>query len=159
MQNTQGLFQGLALAAALTAYIAAARMLRSPHRALVSGPADRLPPPGEAWSLGGIRRAFLYGLGLHLGLLACGGLVEFLRYATHAGGALSRIQQVEAGTGIVLVLVLAPLSFHAFLAARRSPPHRSHLHAVAGWLAGFFAITVGVFAVVGSITVVGSLAR
>jgi hypothetical protein len=134
-------------------------MLRSPHRALASGPADRLPPSGEAWLLGGMRRAFLYGLAWCLALLACGGLLQFLRYATQAGGTLSRIQQVEGGTGIVLFLLLAPLSLHALLAARRSPPHRSHLHAVAGWLAGFLAITAAVFEVVGSITVVGSLLR
>jgi predicted membrane metal-binding protein len=73
-----------------------------------------------------MKRAFLFGLGTYLILVAISGLL-------HSFG--------QAGLlGALVALVTMPISVVVIRAARRAPPNRSRLHAVFGWLLGFLVL-------------------
>ena len=83
-----------------------------------------------------MRRGFLFGLGSFLIVAVIGGLIGALI------GTAARAAIIEA-------LICIPLSIVVIRRASLAPPHRSRLHAVFGWLLGFLAIDVAVFAAIG----------
>lgn len=85
-----------------------------------------------------MKRAFLFGL------------TSFLMFA--AFGALMRVGQHKFGSedfyaAVILVAIVAALSFVAFRFARAAPPNKSLMHAVGGWVAGFIVIVAGILSV------------
>jgi hypothetical protein len=86
-----------------------------------------------------MKRGFLFGLGSFLILGVLLGLVDLFRS--------------QPAVGVILMLILMPLSVVTIRAANAAPPHFSRLHAVVGWLIGFFCIDAVILAVVGIILV------
>ena len=78
-----------------------------------------------------MKRGFLFGLSSFLIL-----------------GAIVSLAKFEISLAIV-ALVLMPVSVITIRAANRAPPNRSRLHAVFGWLIGFFVIDAVILALVG----------
>jgi hypothetical protein len=91
-----------------------------------------------------MKRGFLFGLGSFLVVGVIAGL----------GGAV-----VGASGGIVVALVCTPLSVVVIRAARIVSSRGSWLHAVIGWLLGFFAVDAVLFVAIGAAIVVPILAR
>jgi hypothetical protein len=60
--------------------------------------------------------------------------------------ALLRQQDI---TSAILGLIFLAVSFIVIRAAKRAPPHRSQLHAVFGWLLGFFVVHSVILAFIG----------
>ena len=83
-----------------------------------------------------MKRGFLFGLRSFLIVAVIGGL----------SGALIGTAGLAA---IIAALICIPLSVVVIRRASLAPPHRSRLHAVFGWLLGFLAIDVAVFAAIG----------
>lgn len=88
-----------------------------------------------------MKRGFLFGLGSFLVVAVITGL----------GGALVGASGLA---GLVVAFICMPLSFVVIHAARLAPFHVSRLHAVVGWLLGFFAIDAVIFAAIGAAIVV-----
>jgi hypothetical protein len=82
-----------------------------------------------------VKRGFLFGLGSFFIAGAIAGAV---------GGLIgtSRI------AGFIMALVFMPLSVVVIRKAKSAPPHRSLQHAFMGWLLGFFAVDIAIFAVI-----------
>lgn len=78
-----------------------------------------------------MKRAFLFGLGTFLILSIIWALLQF--------------QIISA----ILALVMMPISVVVIRSAQRALPNRSRLHAVFGWLLGFFVLDVVFLAVIG----------
>ena len=82
-----------------------------------------------------MKRGFLFGLGSFFiaGVIAgaVGGLIGTSRIA-----------------GFIMALVFMPLSVVVIRKAKSAPPHRSLQHAFMGWLLGFFAVDIAIFAVI-----------
>lgn len=82
-----------------------------------------------------VKRGFLFGLGSFFiaGVIAgaVGGLIGTSRIA-----------------GFIMALVFMPLSVVVIRKAKSAPPHRSLQHAFMGWLLGFFAVDIAIFAVI-----------
>jgi hypothetical protein len=93
-----------------------------------------------------MKRGFLFGLGSFLVVGVIAGL----------GGALVGASGLA---GIVVAFVCTPLSVVVIRAARLAPSRGSWLHAVIGWLLGFFAIDAVVFVAIGAAIVVPLLAK
>ena len=83
-----------------------------------------------------MKRGFLFGLGSFLIVAVIGGLI----------GALLGTARLAA---IIEALICIPLSIVVIRRASLASPHRSRLHAVFGWLLGFLAIDVAMFAAIG----------
>ena len=88
-----------------------------------------------------MKRGFLFGLGTFLVVGAIAGL-----------GASSL-------AGIIVAFICTPLSVVAIRAAKLVPSRGSWLHAVIGWLLGFFAIDAVIFVAIGAAIVVPLLAK
>jgi hypothetical protein len=93
-----------------------------------------------------MKRGFLFGLGSFFVVGVIAGL----------GGALMGASGVA---GIVVAFICMPLSVVVIRAARLAPSHGSWLHAVVGWLLGFFAIDAVIFVTIGAAIVVPLLAK
>ena len=83
-----------------------------------------------------MKRGFLFGLGSFLIVAVIGGLI----------GALLGTARLAA---IIEALICIPLSIVVIRRASLAPPHRSRLHAVFGWLLGFFVIDGVIFVAIG----------
>jgi hypothetical protein len=92
-----------------------------------------------------MKRGFLFGLGSFLVVGVIAGLGEALVGASGLAG--------------MVAFICMPLSFVVIRAARLAPSHVSWLHAVVGWLLGFFAIDAVIFAAIGAAIVVPLLAK
>ncbi len=93
-----------------------------------------------------MKRGFLFGLG---SVFIAAGIASLI-------GALIGI---AGPTGVVVALICMPLSVVVIRRASLAPPHRSRLHAVFGWLLGFLAIDVAIFAAIGVAILVPSLVK
>jgi hypothetical protein len=93
-----------------------------------------------------MKRGFLFGLGSFLVVGVIAGL----------GGA---VVGASGLVGIVVALACTPLSVVVIRAARIVPSRGSWLHAVIGWLLGFFAVDAVLFVAIGAAIVVPILAR
>ena len=91
-----------------------------------------------------MKRAFLFGLGCYLLLLAITGAITAVIESLHSN-------RMDVVTGVIFLVVCAPLSMKVILSAKAAPPSRSRLRSVLGWLMGFFLIA-GALVVFGAIT-------
>jgi hypothetical protein len=82
-----------------------------------------------------VKRGFLFGLGSFFIAATMASLIEAL--IGTAGLA-----------GLVVALICIPLSIVVIRRASLAPPHRSRLHAVFGWLLGFFVVDAAIFAAI-----------
>jgi hypothetical protein len=57
--------------------------------------------------------------------------------------------------GIIAIVICVPLGVVAIRAAKSAPPNRSKVHAVVGWLIGFFIVDAALLAIVRLIDIVG----
>ncbi len=93
-----------------------------------------------------MKRGFLFGLGSFFIIAAMGSLI----------GALIG----SAGlAGVAVALICIPLSIVVIRRASLAPPNRSRLHAVSGWLLGFFVVDAAIFAAIGVAILVPLLVR
>ena len=83
-----------------------------------------------------MKRGFLFGLGSFFIAAAIASLI----------GALFRTAGLA---GVIVALICMPLSVVVIRRASSAPSHRSWLHAVFGWLLGFFVVDVAIFAAIG----------
>ena len=81
-----------------------------------------------------MKRGFLFGLGSFFILGVIAGLSQFIN-----GRDL---------ISVIVALILMPISVLVIRAARNTPPNRSTVYAVLGWLLGFFAIDAVILAIV-----------
>jgi len=79
-----------------------------------------------------MKRGFLFGLGSFL---------LFIAFAPFQAG------RPNASDGIISLLLIT-LAFITLYFARQAPSHLSKLHAIVGWLLGFFALWAAVIAAV-----------
>ena len=93
-----------------------------------------------------MKRGFLFGLGSFFVVSVIGGL----------GGALIGASGLA---GITVAFICMPLSVVVLRAARLAPSHGSWLHAVAGWLLGFFVFDAIIFVTIGAAIIVPQLAK
>jgi hypothetical protein len=93
-----------------------------------------------------MKRGFLFGLGSFLVVGVIAGL----------GGALVGASGLA---GIVVAFVCAPLSAVVLRAAMLVSSRGSWLHAVIGWLLGFFAVDAIIFVAIGAAIVVPLLTK
>jgi hypothetical protein len=93
-----------------------------------------------------VKRGFLFGLGSFFIAAATTSLIGALIGTTGLAG-------------VVVALICAPLSIVVLRRASVAPPHRFRLHAVFGWLLGFFVIDAGIFAAIGVAILVPLLMR
>jgi len=84
-----------------------------------------------------IKRNFLFGLGSFLILTWISLLIQVAQKGEYEFAAVA--------------LVLMPLSVVVIRAAMKAPPNQSNLHAVVGWLIGFFVLDAAILGVVGVI--------
>lgn len=92
---------------------------------------DDVGPKGTA-----VKRGFLFGLASFFIAAAMASLIGAL---IGTGGL----------AGVVAALICIPLSVVVIRRASLAPPHRSRLHAVFGWLLGFFVVDAAIFAAIG----------
>jgi hypothetical protein len=93
-----------------------------------------------------MKRGFLFGLGSFFVVGVIAGL----------GGALIGASGLA---GMVVALVCTPLRVVVIRAARLAPSRGSWLHAVIGWLLGFFVIDAVIFLAIGAAMFVPLLAK
>ena len=93
-----------------------------------------------------MKRGFLFGLSSFLVVAVIGGL----------GGALLGASGLA---GIIVAFICMPLSVVVIRAARLAPSDGSTLHAVVGWLLGFFVVDAVIFVAIGVAIVVPLLAK
>jgi hypothetical protein len=72
-----------------------------------------------------MKRAFLFGLGSSLILIVIAGIAWAFQ------GVI---------VGAIMIVICAPLSVLVIRKANAAPPNKSRLHAIGGWLIGFFII-------------------
>ena len=73
-----------------------------------------------------MKRAFLFGLGSSLILVVIAGIAWAF--------------QGVVIVGAIMIVICAPLSVLVIRKANAAPPNKSWLHAIGGWLIGFFII-------------------
>jgi hypothetical protein len=85
-----------------------------------------------------MKRAFLFGLSWF--------------FITGVIAALAGLAGGKSTLGsIIMALICAPLSIWIMRTAKQAPPHFSRLHAVIGWLCGFFVVDAAAAVVVGAV--------
>jgi hypothetical protein len=84
-----------------------------------------------------MQRAFWYGVGCYLILASLVGLGKIL-------GATANINDLwsDAIFGFFLLIVCVPFSIGTIRTAQLAPPNTSSGRAIAGWLIGFFFVTI-----------------